>query len=47
VGGSAAEATGKDGDEYLKHSDEHEQFLVESADTTNQHPYATQQHQQQ
>jgi hypothetical protein len=30
-----------------KHSDEHEQFLVESADIANQHLYATQQHQQQ
>jgi hypothetical protein len=46
VGDSAAEVTGKDGYEYL-HTDEHEQFLVESADIANQHLYATQQHQQQ
>ena len=47
VGGSAAEGTGKDGYEYLKYSDEHEQFLVESADIANQPLYTTQQLQQQ
>ena len=49
VGDSVAggKGKGKDEYEYLKHSDEHEQFLVESADIANQHLYATQQHQQQ
>lgn len=47
VGGSAAGGKGKDEYEYLKHNDEHEQFLGESADIANQHLYATQQHQQQ
>jgi len=47
VGDSAPEGTGKDGYEYLKYSDEHEQFLVESADIANQHLYATQHQQQQ
>jgi len=44
---SAAQGTGKDGYEHPKHSEEHEQFLIESADIANQHLYATQHHQQQ
>lgn len=47
VADNAAEGTGKDGYEYLKHNDEHEQFIVDSEDIANQHLYATQQHQQQ
>ena len=47
VGDSAAGGTGKEGYEYLKYNDEHEQFLADSVDIANQHLYASQQHQQQ
>ena len=47
VGDSVAEGTGKDGYESFNYRDEHEQFLVESADIANQHLYATQQPQTQ
>jgi Chitin synthase N-terminal len=47
VGDNTVERMGKDGYEYLKYSDDHEQIPVESADIANQPLYAAQHHQQQ